>query len=330
MKNKIIIISGATASGKSDLALQIAQELEGEIINADIGSMYQPLTIGTAKPVFDNGYFGLMSKKIPHHLFDILDQPIHFTVVQFRERVEKLLQEIWARGHVPIIVGGSAFYIKALFYRQHEIADSSEIIKKLELQIAQGDIDSFELWQRLNQIDSIRAGQIHPHDTYRLIRALAIFQTTGKNPSEFGQIFEPLASFYFITCKRERQELYQRIDARVHEMMNQGWMQEVQALQGTEWEKFLISKKLIGYDDLLKYLQQKKQNNLEDVVAIIQQKTRNYAKRQIIFLNKLECDLKIELNKSQIKGFLQDINLTYCDVGLYIKGLSNRILQTLS
>jgi tRNA dimethylallyltransferase len=323
MKNYIIVISGATASGKSDLALKIAQEIGGEIINADIGSMYQPLTIGTAKPDW-------RSEKIAHHLFDVIDQPQNFTIVQFRQQVEVLLQEIWGRGHIPIIVGGSAFYIKALFYEQHEIPDSSEFIANLERQVTQGTIDSFELWQRLHQIDPIRAAQIHPHDTYRLIRALAIFQATGKQPSEFEQIFKPLAPFYFITCKRERHELYQRIDARVMTMIDQGWVQEVQKLQQTAWENFLINKKLIGYDDLLKYLHQEKKNNLSEVIALIQQKTRNYAKRQIIFLNKLESDLKKELVNGQIAGSVQDINLTYCDVGLYIKGLSNRILQTLS
>lgn len=323
MKDFVVIISGATASGKSDLALKIAQEINGEIVNADIGSMYQPLTIGTAKPDW-------RSEKNIHHLFDIIDQPKNFTVTQFRDQVEKLIRKIWKRDHVPIIVGGSAFYIKALFYKQHEIPDSSKIVANLEQQIALGMVNGLDLWQRLHQIDALRAKKIHPHDTYRLIRALAIFETTGKPPCEFEQIFQPLAPFYFIICKHERQKLYQRIDARVHTMIDQGWVQEVQKLQNTEWEKFLINKKLIGYDDLLKYLQQKKQENFFDVVSLIQQKTRNYAKRQIIFLNKLESDLKKELDKGQIVGSVQDINLTYCDVGLYIKGLSNRILQTLS
>ncbi|MBP6892349.1 tRNA (adenosine(37)-N6)-dimethylallyltransferase MiaA [Candidatus Babeliales bacterium] len=323
MKDFVVIISGATASGKSDLALKIAQEINGEIVNADIGSMYQPLIIGTAKPDW-------RSEKNIHHLFDIIDQPKNFTVTQFRDQVEKLIRKIWKRDHVPIIVGGSAFYIKALFYKQHEIPDSSKIVANLEQQIALGMVNGLDLWQRLHQIDALRAKKIHPHDTYRLIRALAIFETTGKPPCEFEQIFQPLAPFYFIICKHERQKLYQRIDARVHTMIDQGWVQEVQKLQNTEWEKFLINKKLIGYDDLLKYLQQKKQENFFDVVSLIQQKTRNYAKRQIIFLNKLESDLKKELDKGQIVGSVQDINLTYCDVGLYIKGLSNRILQTLS
>ena len=112
--------------------------------------------------------------------------------------------------------------------------------------------------------------------------------------------------------------------------MNNGWLKEIAALQKTEWQNFLIAKKLIGYDDLLHYAQNEKQSDLSEVVATIQQKTRNYAKRQIIFLNKLEKDVKNHQKQSKISGFVDDINLTSCDVGLYIKGLSNRILQTLS
>ena len=323
MKNHIIVISGPTASGKSDLALNIAQEVHGEIINADIGSMYVPLSVGTAKPAWK-------SEIITHHLFDILDQPVNFTVVQFRALVQSLIQEIWSRGHVPIIVGGSAFYIKSLFFRQHEIADSSDIVARLEQQVAQGLVDSLALWNKLCDIDFKRSRKIHYQDTYRIIRALAIFEVTGQKPSNFEQVFDPVSSFYFIICKRDRKDLYERIDARVHQMMNNGWLKEIAALQKTEWQNFLIAKKLIGYDDLLHYAQNEKQSDLSEVVATIQQKTRNYAKRQIIFLNKLEKDVKNHQKQSKISGFVDDINLTSCDVGLYIKGLSNRILQTLS
>ncbi len=323
MKNYIIIISGATASGKSDLALKIAQEVNGEILNADIGSMYAPLTIGTAKPNWK-------SEKIMHHMFDILEQPINFTVVQFRERMKILIKEIWSRKRVPIIVGGSAFYIKALFYQQHEISDCLKFVTNLERDLQDGIIDSLQLWEQLNCIDSVRAQKIHPHDNYRIIRALAIFQATGKKPCEFEQMFQPLAPFYFIICKRDRQDLYQNINARVHTMMDQGWLDEVKALQNSEWGNFLLSKKIIGYDDLLRWLKLSTCKNLDETLTIIQQKTRNYAKRQIIFLKKLESDVKKQISNGQISGSVQEINLTYCDVGLYIKGLSKLILQTLS
>ena len=105
----VIIISGATATGKSDFAINLAKKISGEIINADIGSFYTPLTIGTAKPNWKN-------QEVPHHLFDFIDEPIDYTVVQFRQKLQKLCNEIFARGNVPIIVGGSIFYIQSFFY----------------------------------------------------------------------------------------------------------------------------------------------------------------------------------------------------------------------
>jgi tRNA dimethylallyltransferase len=300
MKKYVVLITGATASGKSDFSIKVAQELNGEVINADIGSMYTPLTIGTAKPDWKN-------EPVAHHLFDILNTPQNFTVVQFRNRLIPLIDQILQKGKVPIVVGGSAFYIKAFFFKQHEILNSSVWVEKLEQQIQRGDIDNLELWQELNSIDPARAVKIHAHDTYRLIRAISIFKATGKNPSAFEQVFEPIAPFVLITCKRDRQELYQRIDDRVQVMMKNGWLQEVENLQNGEWEEFLLAKKLIGYDDLLKYL---KSGDVTQVISLIAQKTRNYAKRQIIFLNKLEKDVKRELQNGQFVGSVQDLNLT--------------------
>ena len=323
MKKYVILISGATASGKTDFAIKIAKKLSGEIINGDIGSFYTPLTIGTAKPDWK-------SSDIPHHLFDILDKPLNFTVVQFRQSLSGLINEIWQRGNVPIIVGGSAFYIKSFFFKQHEIEGAQELIQQMEEELDQGLIDCNALWDKLLKIDPLRASQIHCNDAYRIIRAIAIFQVTGQKPSSFDQLFEPLAPFYFITCSRDRKELYQRINKRVQEMMEQGWIEEVEELRGTDWESFLISKKLIGYDDLLNFGIISNLQSIDSVVQIIAQKTRNYAKRQIIFLNKLQSEIAALIENGHCIGAAEEINLTLCDVGLYIKGLSNRILQTLS
>ena len=319
IKKYVVIVSGATATGKSDFACKLAEELNGEIINADIGSFYTPLTIGTAKPDW-------RKEKHPHHLFDILDTPENFTVVQFRARVIELLEQIWQRGHVPIIVGGSAFYIKSLFFKQHDIVGTETWVQQMEEQ----NISSLNLWTQLHEVDPDRAAKIHPQDSYRLIRALAIFKATGQKPSEFEQIFDPIAPFYFITCARDRKELYNKIDGRVQEMLKLGWLQEVERLVGTDWQTFLYKKKLIGYDDLLLHQQYPDRATMGEVVAIISQKTRNYAKRQIIFLNKLQRDVVSALQTTHSVGSVEEINLTLCDVGLYIKGLSHRILQTLS
>ncbi|HSW75629.1 MAG TPA: tRNA (adenosine(37)-N6)-dimethylallyltransferase MiaA [Candidatus Saccharimonadales bacterium] len=311
MRQYVVLISGATATGKSSLAIELAQKISGEIINADIGSFYTPLTIGTAKPDF-------LNEPVPHHFFNILDKPENFTVVQFRQQLKIKLQEIWDRGNVPIVVGGSAFYIKSFFYKQHDIEGTNDWIQELERSV----LSSSELWKELQSIDPQRATQINPSDRYRIIRALSIFKATGQKPSLFAQEFQPLAPFYFIVCTRDRKELYKRIDERVIEMMNSGFRQEVENLRGSAWESFLQKKKLIGYDDLLE------NKNDHDVTPIIQKKTRNYAKRQIIFLHKLQQQLQQALNSGDLVGCVQEINLTLYDVCLYINGLSEQILKT--
>lgn len=311
MDKFIIVITGATATGKSAFSVDLAKAVRGEIINADIGSFYEPLTIGTAKPDWQYS-------EIAHHLFDELKEPVNFTVVQFRSRVMELCGDIWSRGNVPIVVGGSAFYIKALFYRQHNIEGTQDVVKELEQQVT---ISSEELWSQLNFVDPKRALLIDSHDRYRIIRALAIFKATGQKPSDFDQILEPIAPFYFINCVMARAELYERINTRVLVMLQMGWRHEVDSLRGTPWENFLQKKKMIGYDDLLDAAP------YGEVSSIIAQKTRNYAKRQITFLNKLVLQLKEATSSKLYVGSVGEINLTLCDVGLYINGLLKQILK---
>lgn len=297
MKHKYtILISGATATGKSSFAIDLAKQINGEIINADIGSFYKPLTIGVAKPDWRN-------EDVPHHMFDIIDKPERYSITQFRDELSGLIQDIWSRDKVPIVVGGSAFYIQSFFYKQHEIVGADKFVQKLEQSAASSEV----LWQKLNIIDSDRAQAIDSNDRYRIIRALAIFKATGKKPSKFEPMFDPLSSYYFIICNRDREELYQRIDERVVNMLEQGWLDEVKALQGTAWEEFLLSKKMIGHDDLLLMLQQSK--TLNETIPIIQQKTRNYAKRQITFLRKLQKDLLQRNLPDQMIGSVKAIDL---------------------
>jgi tRNA dimethylallyltransferase len=324
MKNFILVVTGPTATGKSGLAEQIAQQISGEIINADIGSWYTPLTIGTAKP-------DLNTVRVPHHLFNILDKPEQFTVVQFRTKVLELAREIWTRGKVPVVVGGSAFYVKSLWYRTQDSGSSSHI----EQDLMKSEVNTHDLWQQLSQIDADRAQKIDKNDRYRIVRALGIYKSTGKKPSTFEPIYDPVAPMYAIFCTRDRKDLYERINERTGIMLQDGWIDEVKNLMETDWEKFLIEKKIIGYDDIIRYLyfhealqEYDTQEQYQKLISTIQQKTRNYAKRQITFLSKLEKDIQCDAHKSLKKSIAVEIDLTLCPVGLYIKGLSDQLFKT--
>lgn len=312
--HKVIIISGPTATGKSDIALDIAKRIgNAEIINVDIGSFYSVATVGTAKPDYEK-------EPIEHHFFDVLDTPVHWTVSDFRKQLAQLLDEIFSRGNVPILVGGSAFYVQAFFYQSADIpAPSLELMQRLEAQLPQ------ELYAQLQTIDPVRAQQIYPQDHYRLVRALAIYHTTGKKPSEFAQTFAPLAPFEFITFVRDRQHIYEKINARTPKMFDMGWLEEVQGLQNTVWESFL-SKKLLGYEEMFLYAAG--QITKEQASGIIAQKTRNYAKRQLLFLKKLQTSIKADMQANELyqtwDSSVLQINLTLCDLGLYINQIIDK------
>ncbi len=318
----VILISGPTATGKSDFAIKLADTLatQVEIVNADIGSFYTHLTIGTAKPDWQ-------SSKIPHHFFDVIDDATSWTAPQFREKLETLIQEIWARGNIPVIVGGSAFYIQAFFYKNHTLElPSADLIESLEKQPAQ------DLWEQLHAIDSDRAAKIDPNDQYRLVRALAIWKTQGQKPSDFQPIFQPIAPFYFITLTRDRDQLYEMIDQRVLQMMEAGWLAEVRSLIDDEqWVNFMLKKKMIGYDLLAQYLLgYQSEQSLEEIVSLIQQRTRNYAKRQITFLKKLQNSVIQSMASddrySNWRYSVQECNLSAIDDAEFIDSLKEKIL----
>jgi tRNA dimethylallyltransferase len=299
----VIIISGPTATGKSDLAVRVGDNIE--VVNADIGSFYKQLTIGTAKPDWQN-------QTIPHHFFDVIADASSWTAPQFRQKLQILIEEIWERGNIPVIVGGSAFYIQAFFYKNHELVQpDQDLIVSLEQQSAQS------LWQALHAIDPQRAAAIDPHDQYRLVRALAIWKTQGQKPSDFQPIFAPLAPFHFITLTRDRDQLYERINQRVQVMMQQGWLDEVRSLlDDGPWQDFMLKKKIIGYDLLAAHLLGHcSEQSLDEIIDLIAQKTRNYAKRQITFLSKLQRSVQkeIELDMLRKDCKVQEFNLSQID-----------------
>lgn len=260
--NSYLIITGPTGVGKTDLIDSLALEYPLEIINGDVGQLYSPLSIGTAKP-------DLSKITVPHHLFDLISEPLDFSVVEYRDKIVQLIGEIHKRGNFPVIVGGSGFYLLSLFFPPQ--LESSKDFHEQE--------DA--TWQMLYNLDPERAEAIHHNDTYRIVRALQLIKAGNNNLIKHKPSYNSwLHNGAIIFLNRNREELYERINSRVFTMLDDGWIEEVQSLSSS-WKEFLNRKKLIGYDIILHYLDDV--ITYDEMVKLIQQKTRNYAKRQITF-----------------------------------------------
>lgn len=275
----IIIVSGPTASGKTSFADKIAAEFNGEIVNADTGQFYTPFSIGTAKPNWKNS-------KIPQHLFDILNEPKTLTVVEYKHLILNKITEISKKGKIPIIVGGSLFYLKSLYFppKENLIIDD----KKRELHYS---------WNFLNKIDPDRAMEIHPNDSYRIERALNIWRDFGIKPSSLKPNFNPPFKSLFLFIKPSREILNNRIMLRTDLMLDNGWIKEVTPFIGTEWEPFFKKNGLIGYNEIVKWIKSgKKKAAAGSLKNLINIKTRQYAKRQITFWRSFYEQIKISNN----------------------------------
>lgn len=330
-KNFCIIITGPTGVGKTDIVKNISTSLGQpvEIINADVGQFYEPLAIGTAKPEWQK-------ETDPQHLFDYIKEPKNYTAFDYRFDVMLLMNAIWKRNAIPIIVGGSAFYLKSLFFPPQNnklIADNALYREDREKQMAAQS--NQQLWDELYAIDLERAESLHKNDRYRLERALLLWYTTGALPSKQIPDFKPLCNYFMIFLTRERQQLYDRINKRVIEMINAGWIHEVERLKN-EWKEFLKRKKLIGYDDIITFLENiNKVMSLESsdqnvLIETIQQKTRWYAKRQHTFWNSFKKQLERCSKTCDTQGVIKEINLSNttlsCGAQMIVRDILNEML----
>lgn len=316
----VLFIYGPTGVGKTDFALQLSKEYgwNTEIINIDVGQFYRPLSVGTAKPSIDE------QALIPHHLFDCIDTPINFSVIEYRARFMTLIQEITARGKLPLVVGGSGFYLKSLFFPPDHITHTAAN------QDAYSQEDNDDSWALLNAVDPRRAGTIHPHDHYRIERALALWRTEKVLPSAHTAQGTVAWNNTIVFLWRDRPVLYERINQRVESMVRHGWLDEVRALQGTVWEEFIARKKLIGYHELfemLKGCQSLAEYNA--TVATIQSKTRHYAKRQLTFWKFLTRSLQPLVQEHQLRNGvdsmkIESINIGTMDTQRYIQDVLRR------
>lgn len=289
--NPIIIVTGPTASGKTTLSEILAQHFDGEIINADVGQFYAAFGIGTAKPDWRN-------KPFTCHLFDIIDNPQELSVAAYKSYVSTLIHDIQKRGKRPIIVGGSLFYIKSLFFPPHEMIEIENHEKTSSAGI-DFDADNTALWNILQELDPKRAQAIHPNDRYRIVRALTIWLTTGKQPSSFEPKFTPFFPSHIIFVTPDVEILSERINQRTKQMINvDGWIAEAELLINSPWEAFLEKKGMIGYNHIFTWLKKGKASDgieRKKLIDLIALETRQYAKRQMVFLKKFKQDLDLEI-----------------------------------
>lgn len=274
-KPKIIIVLGPTASGKTDLAVRLAERFDGEIVNADSMQVYRGMDIGTAKPSPE------LRRRIPHHLIDIVDPDADFSASDFRREAARAIAGIHGRGKRAFVAGGTGLYIKALLKGLVDSPSGAEEIRR-ELQEEALRLGGEELLRRLAKVDPETAGRLHPNDQVRIIRALEVYLQTGRPISRFRGEHDFAGDYYDalkIGIAVERTELYRRIEERVERMMTEGFPDEVRGLLSRGFEPGLKPFRAIGYKELCACLAGA--CPFDEAVRLIKRDTRRYAKRQI-------------------------------------------------
>ena len=303
MKQPLIVLTGPTAVGKTSLSISLAKAVNGEIISADSMQVYQYMDIGSAKIKKEE------MQGVPHYLIDVLKPEEEFHVVRFQEMAKQAMEEIYAKGKIPILTGGTGFYIQAVVkdIDFSENTEKSEVRSRLE-QLAK-DKGSEYLHQKLLEVDPDSAQKIHANNVKRVIRALEYYELTGEKISLHNEREaakeSPYCYAYFV-LNDLREKLYQRIDARVDEMLKEGLVQEVEKLSRMGYTRNMVSMQGLGYKEILAYLEG--ECSLEEAVYILKRDTRHFAKRQITWF-KREPDV-IWVNKPEF-GYEDEKILNY-------------------
>jgi tRNA dimethylallyltransferase len=277
-KPRVAVLVGATAAGKTAVALALAQSLGCEIVNADSLQIYRELDIGTAKPSLQERAL------VPHHLIDVADPPEPFDAARYCREGREVLSDLARRRVPPLVVGGTGLYLKALLAGLFAEGEPQAGVRE-RLRRDLGALGLPALYQRLLHLDPATAARLHPHDTYRIIRALEVMEATGKPLSQFiaaHRFQDAPFTVLKLGLMLPREDLYRKIELRVEVMLAAGWLDEVEGLLG-RYPPTLKPLQSLGYRHLINYLTGRW--SLEEALTLLTRDTRRYAKRQITWFS---------------------------------------------
>lgn len=305
-KKELLILTGPTAVGKTKLSIKLAQSVGGEIISADSMQVYRDMDIGSAKIKKEE------MQGVPHHMIDILDPWDEFNVVIFQKKCKEFMSDIYQRGNIPIIVGGTGFYIQSVLYDIDFAETMEDTAYREELLYVSKQKGVEFLHDMLRKVDPVSAEQIHMNNVKRVIRALEYYKLTGECISKHNEEERKKTSAYtscYFVLNDDRDKLYRNIDKRVDEMVSDGLVEEVKALMAMGCKKEMVSMQGLGYKEMISHLTG--ECSMEEAVYKIKLETRHFAKRQItwfkreknvIWLNKPD----FQYDETKILAYMQD------------------------
>lgn len=302
MKKPLIVIGGPTACGKTGFSIKLAKEIGGEIISADSMQVYRYMDIGTAKVTPEE------ADGVPHYLIDEFDPDEEYNVMLFQQKAKAYMEQIWAKGKVPILVGGTGFYINALLYDNDFTETENDTSYREECYKLAQEQGPEVLFERLKEVDPEYAEIMHANNVKRVTRALEYHYLTGQKFSEHNAEQKEKETPYdaaVIILNMDREKLYERIELRIDIMMEQGLLEEVKGLLDRGYTPDLVSMQGIGYKEFIPYFNG--ECTLEEAVTQLKTNTRRFAKRQLTWFRRQIDGLWVDLSKSTGEEAMSDV-----------------------
>ncbi|MBQ6456495.1 MAG: tRNA (adenosine(37)-N6)-dimethylallyltransferase MiaA [Mogibacterium sp.] len=298
MNNKVYIISGPTAVGKSLIAFYLAKRINGEIVNCDSVQLYKYMDVGSAKPPEEE------MRKIRHHLYSIVEPDYNMTVATYQKLAKVVVDDILERGKTPIICGGTGLYLSSILYKMDFAGSKGTSARRAELERMAEMNGSAYMHQFLQALDPESASRIHPNNTRKIIRAIEAFEEGDGISSMEALELDPRYDFRFFALNMEREWLYERINRRVLRLLENGLVEEVASLLERGYTIDTPAMKAIGYKEVIPFIYQ--EYDLQTAIEEIRRNTRHYAKRQLTWLRRYDFVHWIEIRKGDTVGAIVD------------------------